>query len=232
LLNPNASGSVPLNQSISGSMDTAASAAVLSLANTPVLVMNWYCPVTQQLTNVVFAISLLGLTVASLKNQLSTSLSKSSEETFINCTAGSTGEWSFWMNGLDTWAYVLSGVYSGSIVVNGYSGNQVGASTDFLLKVYPAIPPITILTIPLMVIVVFELYAIVKDFLALNKLRPGNRRMGGNPPPATGTPPQNYPQAQAPSAAVATRPYPPPPAPPPQNPAQYPQQPAQGQGGQ
>jgi len=222
ILNPNGTGNVPLNQSVSKNDSSAATAPVLSLASTPVLVLNWYCPVQQHLHNAIFTMSLLGLTVEQFTSVLSTTLTNTTQQNFIDCTANSTGRWTYWMNGFTSYAFVLSGVYSGNIAIYDVNGNLIGSSVSFFVNVLPEYPPVTILTIPLMCIVLFELYSVAKDFLMLNKLRPKNRKRGASPPPAAqpmaAPPPMNYPPPQAPPPVAPAQPSPPPPPPPPQSP--------------
>jgi hypothetical protein len=198
LVNPNGTGSVPQNQSINGNEDSAANAAVMSLASTPELELNWYCPVTQDLSSVDFTLSVLGMTVAHLTNQLSSNGGGSGPQNYVTCNAGATGKWSEWVNDFDSWSSVLSGVYSASIVVHGSSGSVVGSSTNFLIKVLPAYPPVTIFTIPLIAIVAFELYLIGRDYLKLNRLRPknGTKASETSSSPTSSSPSQN-PQSAA-----------------------------------
>jgi hypothetical protein len=202
-------------QTVTGNENSAAGAIQLDIANSPVVQVTYQCTTTQVLVGyVVFDMDLLGATVVHSPYQLKTSTNGGTgTEDYQVCTPGTyyeTRVTNISLAGLSTWDYALSGVYDGKIYLQDENGSQVGGMLSFFVNVVPAVYPVTYFTIPLMLIVVYELYQVARDFRNLQRSRPARQPPAeAAAPPPTGpgpaTPPGG-PIAPGPAAPIAAPP--------------------------
>ncbi len=172
----NTESNPPTVQYVDSSNDSAANAMVLSLASTPKLELEWWCggPTPTLASSAVLSLTVLGLNVI----QDTISLSSTQASNYSECAPGvplSDRTSIQPMKALDSFAWLMSGVYLGTVSFYDTHQNLIGNSTSFYVKVLPAYPPITIFTLPLMLVVLYEIYQTVRDFRDLQRARPARR---------------------------------------------------------
>lgn len=168
----NFASGVPASQFINDNNSSAASAMVLGLASTPLLELSWWCggPSVTLVSGAVFSLTLLSEHVIDDTIKI-----QGTNPNFRPCYQGlPLTQRSVFQNltTLDSYSWVLSGVYSGSVTFYDDNGSVLGSVASFYVKVLPVIPPISIFTLPLMLVVVYELYQTVRDFRDLQAARP------------------------------------------------------------
>lgn len=93
------------------------------------------------------------------------------------------------------WQYVISGTWGGNVLIYDNAGNILG-EVDFMMKVNPPIP-VTVLTLPLILLVVYEVYSIFHQYrhmprkpkVPTEQAPPPATPAGSAPPPASTPPP-------------------------------------------
>ena len=129
-----------------------------NFATTLDIYVEWNCSAPTTVSQVVFRLGLLGL-VLYTDTGILTSAGQA-----VPCPAGGTGHWTSQVSDLTSYYYVLSGSFAGSVTVYDGSGTAI-QNMSFLVTLVPPYNGLTVLTVPLGLLAVYEAYAVAVDLV-------------------------------------------------------------------
>ena len=162
-------GSTPL---ANNNTVTLGSVATVNFGTPLFLFVNWSCVAPTSVSEVIFRLSLFNVVLYTDTGILSSSAGP------VLCPAGAAGAWKSNAS-LTNYDYILSGTFDGSVTVYDGGGNAI-SNTTFHVRVVPPFSGLTILTVPLILLGIYEAYAVAADLVR------ARRYLRSSTPPAPG----------------------------------------------
>ncbi len=147
-------GSTPISNN---NTVTSGSVATVNFGTPLFLFVNWSCAAPTTVSEVIFRLSLFSVVLYTDTGILSSSAGPA------RCPAGAAGAWKSNAS-LTNYEYILSGTFDASVTVYDGGGNAI-SNTTFHVKVVPPLSGLTILTVPLILLGLYEAYAVAADLV-------------------------------------------------------------------
>lgn len=154
---------------------TSGSVATVDFGTPLFLFVNWSCAAPTSVSEVIFRLSLFNVVLYTDTGILSSSAGP------VPCAAGAAGAWKSNAS-LTNYDYILSGTFDGSVTVYDGGGNAI-SNTTFHVRVVPPFSGLTVLTVPLILLGIYEAYAAGADLVRARRyLRQSRPRSPGGTP--------------------------------------------------
>ncbi len=134
---------------------TSGSVATVNFGTPLFLFVNWSCSAPTSVSEVIFRLALFNVVLYTDTGILSSSAGPAP------CAAGGAGAWRSNAS-LTNYDYILSGTFDGSVTVYEGGGSPI-SNTTFHVRVVPPFSGLTVLTVPLILLGIYEAYAAGAD---------------------------------------------------------------------